>query len=167
MKADSFFKRLAGIKGIGCMVLALAAGVALLLLNRTGGTETEQPEDRNAIYAKQAEEALEKLGCSLCGVECRAKVRLGGGYVFSYACDQSVRTGYNPDGSVSEKETTLTNRTVNEGNGTALVPVKETPPNIAGVAMVCKGASAADTEALKALIAALYGLDDDAIFVTN
>lgn len=167
MKANTFFKRLTQIKGIGYIALALIAGVALLMLNGGGDTENSAAADKNAAYAVEAEAALERLASSLCGVKCQAKVRLGGGYGYAYACDQSVRTLYNPDGSVAEKETTLNNRTVNQNGGTSLVPVKETPPYVAGVVMVCKNAKDADIEALKAMISALYGLDGSAIFVTN
>ena len=167
MKANSIFTRLMKTKGIGYIAVALIAGIALLVINLGGGESKAPSADKNAHYASEAEAALEELGRTLCGVKCQAKVRLGGGYSYTYACDQSVRTSYNPDGSVAEKEATLNNRTVNTSGGTSLVAVKETPPYVAGVVMVCKNATASDISALKAMISALYGLEDGAIFVTN
>lgn len=167
MKAEPVFKRLIKTKRMGYLALVLIAGVALLFISRGGDGKTDAPADKNALYAAQTEAALEELGRSLCGVKCRAKVRLSAGYGYSYACDQSVRTSYNPDGSVAEKETAVNNRTVNQNGGTALVPVKETPPCVASVVMVCKNASAADAAALKSMIAALYGLDEGFIFIAN
>ncbi len=147
--------------------VALLAGIALLALNLGGNTKAEPKVDKNSLYVSEAEAALEALGHKVCGVKCKAHVRLERGYTYTYASDQSVRTSYNAAGTVAEKATALNNRTVNRGGGPALVVVKEPPPTVAGVAMVCKNASASDISALKAMIAALYGLDGNAIFVTN
>lgn len=168
MKANTFIERLLKTKGIGYVVIALVAGIALLVLN-LGDTKPSATaeQDKNALFAAEAEQALEALGRSICGVKCTASVRLGTGYTYSYASDQSVRTVYNADGTVAEKETSLNNRTVNVSGGTALVAVKETPPSVVGVVMVCNGGTAADISALKAMIAALYGLEEQAIYVTN
>ena len=168
VKKNPFLTRLLKIKGIGYILLALAAGVALLLI-RGGGSAAPQAQaaDTAASFAHAAETRLEALGYSVCGVKCSAAVNLKSGYRYSYACDQSVKTTYNPDGSVASKETTLTNRTVTVSGGTALVAVKESPPEVEGIAVVCTGASSAAAEKLRALIAALYGLDEADIFVTN
>ena len=168
MKANAFIEKLLKTKGVGYVIIALVAGIALLVLNIGGEKPSATAEqDKNALYASEAEQALESLGRSVCGVKCSARVRLGTGYTYSYASDQSVRTVYNADGSVAEKETTLNNRAVNVSGGTALVAVKETPPSVVGVVMVCKGGTAADISALKSMISALYGLDEQAIYVTN
>lgn len=167
MKVSDVFSKLLKTKGIGYIVVALIAGIALLLINFGGGEESAEITDRNAVFASETEASLEKLAQTLCGVKCRAKVRLSGGYSYSYANDQSVRTTYNADGSIAEKEVTLTNRTVNGGNGTALVAVRESPPQIAGVVIVCTNATASDISAVKAMVKALYALEDGAVFVTN
>jgi len=162
----SFIQRLLKIKGIGYIVLALAAGVALLLIN-TGGGAPKAEEDKSYAFVKAREAELCELARELCGVKCKAAVSISGGYQYTYASDQSVRSVYNADGSIAEKETTLSGRTVNVNGGTAMVRVKETPPKISGVALVCTGASAADISALKAMITALYALEEEAVFVTN
>lgn len=167
MKLSNLFSKLLKTKGIGYIAVALIAGIALLLINFGGGEESTTATDKNAAFVSETEASLERLAQTLCGVKCRAKVRLGGGYSYSYACDQSVRTTYNADGSIAEKEVTLTNRTVNGGNGTALVPVRESPPQIAGVVMVCTNATASDIAAVRAMVKALYALEDGAVFVTN
>lgn len=158
-------EKLMKIKGIGYIVLALVAGVALLLVN-TGQT-LPPTEDKNAAFTEKTEAALCELGKKLCGVKCVAAVSVSGGYTYTYASDQSVRTVYNSDGTVAEKEATLTGKTVSVSGGTTLVPVKETPPKISGVAMVCRGASPANVKALKEMIRSLYSLDEECIFVTN
>ncbi len=153
------------IKGIGIILLVLALGV--LLLTAGGGDEKTVPTDAAAEYARQAEARLAELGKRLCGVSCVAAVSLDGGYRYSYACDQTVTVSYNPDGTVADRETVLTNRTVSSGGSTTLVPVKTATPRISGVAIVCKGASLGDAERLRQLVAALYSLDGSEIFVTN
>lgn len=159
-------QRLTKIKGIGYVALALIAGVALLLTN--GGAKAETAvADKNALFVENAEETLAALGKKVCGVKCVAAVSVSGGYTYTYASDQSIRTVYNTDGTVAEKEATLTEKTVNRDGGTALVPLKESPPKISGVAVVCGGASASDVRVLKELILALYGLEEQNVFVTN
>lgn len=167
MKKDGFFAKLTKIKGIGYIALALAAGIGLLLLGGNGGEDDEPQSNATALFVKQAESSLAKLGEEICGTDCTAAVYVSVGYCYSYASDQSVRTSYNSDGTVAEKETTLTNRTVNTDGGTALVAVKETAPQIKGVAVVCRGASDSKLQKLKSLIMALYSLEADAVFVTN
>ncbi len=162
----SIVQRLLKIKGIGYIALALVAGVALLVMNT--GSKTEAPAaDKNAAFVAETEKTLSDLGRSVCKVKCVAAVSVSHGFSYSYASDQSVRTRYNADGSIAEKESTLTGRTVNADGGTAMVPVKETPPKVSGVAMVCVGASVSDINALKAMIMALYGLAEENVFVTN
>ncbi len=162
----SILQKLLKIKGVGYIALALAAGVALLIIN-TGGSPQKPSVDKNAAFVAETEKTLTELGRSVCKVKCIAAVSISHGYSYSYASDQSVRTRYNADGTVAEKESTLTGRTVNADGGTAMVPVKETPPKVNGVAMVCVGASVSDVNALKAMVMALYGLAEENVFVTN
>lgn len=166
MKKDGFFGKLVGIKGIGYIVLALVAGIGLLLIGG-GDEEPTTLSDPTRVYVENAEKRLADLGEEICGVDCKAAVYVAVGYSYSYANDQTVRTTYNPDGTVAEKETALTNRTVNTDGGTALVAVKETTPQIKGVAVVCPDAEQSKLQTLKSLIMALYSLESDAVFVTN
>ncbi|MBQ3081316.1 MAG: hypothetical protein IJC49_02570 [Clostridia bacterium] len=159
-------QKLTKIKGIGYVALALIAGIALLLVNTGEGAELPV-EDKNTVFIENAEKTLRDLGGKVCGVKCVAAVSVSGGYTYTYASDQSVRTVYNADGTVAEKEATLTGKTVNLNGGTSLVPLKESPPKISGVAVVCRGASANDVKALKVMIQALYGLEEQSVFVTN
>ncbi len=163
---NSLIQRLLKIKGIGYIAMALVAGIALLLIN-TGDSAPTVTQDKNQAFVRAREAELCELAGQLCGVKCKAAVSIRGGYQYTYASDQSVRSVYNSDGTVAEKETAITGRTVNVSGGTAMVPVKETPPDIKGVAIVCPKASAADLSALKAMVMALYGLDEKAVFVTN
>ncbi len=166
MKKDGIIEKLKKIKGIGYIGIALIAGIALIFLG--GEKETENvPADRGAEFVTREEARLRDMGRDICGVECTAAVYAASGYTYSYAEDQSLKTVYNADGTVAEREVTLTNRTVNTDGGTALVPIKENTPSVKGVAMVCVGASEADMSALKSLIMALYSLKEDAVFVTN
>lgn len=162
------FAKLLKIKGIGYILLALVAGVGILLF---GGKEQETNvavvENSTAAYVSQEEGRLADLGKKLCGVNCKVAVYVSCGYTYSYAGDQSVKTTYNPDGTVAEKETVLETCTVSLGGGTTLVQIKEKPPHINGVAAVCSGASLGDVAAFKSLIMALYSLEEGAVFVTN
>ena len=165
MKEGSFFGRIAKIKGFGYIVLALLAGVALLMIR---GGDTEQTlTDSTAEYVANAEKRLEELGKAVCGTECTAVLYIESGYRYSYAGDQSVSVTYNADGTVAGKETNLTTRTVNTENGTSPVLLKASTPQIGGVAIVCKGASAANINRLRSLVATLYGLAEDSVYVTN
>jgi len=164
---NTIIQKLLKIKGIGYIALALVAGIALLLVNSGSKEQAPPQQDKNAAFVAEAEQALCALGRKVCGVSCKAAVSISSGYCYTYASDQSVRTVYNADGTVAEKETTLTSRTVNVSGGTALVPVKETPPKVSGVVMVCRGADASAVNTLCSMISALYGLDSTAIFVTN
>lgn len=166
MKKDGFFSTLTKIKGIGYIALALVAGIGLLLFSGGGEEETEGA-DPTARFIRSAEKSIAAMGKEVCGEDCTAMVYASVGYCYSYAGDQTVRTTYNTDGTVAEKETTLTNRTVNTQKGTALVPVKETAPQIKGVAVVCPGGSKGSLLTLKRLIMALYSLEESAVFVTN
>ncbi len=165
MKEGSFFGRLAKIKGFGYIVLALIAGVALLLMR--GGDTPEEVADSAAEYVAAVEARLEELGNAVCGTECAAAVYIESGYRYSYACDQSVSVSYNPDGTVASKDTNLTTRTVNTESGTSPVLLKASTPKIGGVAIVCRGASAANTSRLRLLVSTLYGLPEEAVYVTN
>ncbi len=165
MSEGSVFGKLGKIKGFGFILLALALGLYLLT---AGGKEDKAVEtDSTADYVRQTEARLAELGKKLCGVNCAVAVSVDSGYRYSYACDQTVTVTYNPDGTVADRETVLTNRTVSSGGTTALVPVKTSVPDICGVAIVCKGASVSDAERLRQLVAALYSLEERNIFVTN
>ncbi len=167
MKISEILGKFTKIKGVGYIVLALAAGIILLFVGSDDSTEDSPASDPAAEYVAEQEARLCDMGRRLCGVECTAVVYVSGGYTYSYAGDQSLRTVYNADGSVAEKEISLSKRTVNTKDGTALVPVKESTPSVKGVAVVCTGASEEDAESLKQLIMALYSLKAESVFVTN
>lgn len=159
-------ERLKKIKGIGYIVLALVAGLALLIIGGNGEPSTPVA-DPGADYVAAAEAEIAALGKKVCGVSTSAAVSLSAGYTYSYAADQRVRTSYNADGTVAEKEIEQELRQVSTNGGTALVPVRETPPRVNGVAVVCPGAEASRVQTLKRLIMALYSLEETAVFVTN
>lgn len=167
MKLGGIIGKLAKIKGIGYIATALLAGIVLLLTAGDKDGAASPSADPVAEYVAQQEARLCDMGRRLCGVECTVVVHISGGYTYSYAGDQSLRTVYNADGSVAEKEISLSHRTVNTKEGTALVALKQSTPLIKGVAVVCTGASTVDAESLKQLIMALYSLKEDAVFVTN
>lgn len=168
MKKDGFFAGLSKIKGVGYIMLALAAGIVLLLLRTGDSGGAEAPASFSAAdYARQAEETVRSLAQTVCKGSCTAAVSLKSGYRYSYASDQTIKTVYNPDGSVASKEAEVNNRTVNSGGGSALVVTKESPPEIQGVAVVCPSATQAQLDKIRALVSALYGLDESEIYVTN
>ncbi|MBQ7048016.1 MAG: hypothetical protein IJN86_03620 [Clostridia bacterium] len=165
MKNEGALAKLGKIKGIGYIAIALAAGLVLLLMG--GGEEETVSTDRTALYVEEQRKSLEALGEEICGVDCKAAVYISEGFGYSYAEDQNLKISYNADGTVAEKEISLTKRTVNTKDGTALTAVKESTPKIKGVAVVCDGADDSSTASLKRLITALYSLEEGAVFVTN
>ena len=138
------------------IVLALAAGVALLLLPGSGGTESKTV---SAPSASEYTAALEKKVASLIGEldgvkDCSVAITLAAGYEYLYASD----------GRISHEETREYIFAATDGN-TQPVVISERMPTVEGVAVVCKGATAVTEQKIISLLSALFNIKSNKISV--
>lgn len=149
------------LKGLPCILIALAAGLVLLLLPKpaSGEAQAEAPDpagDYRALLERETEELL----LSLDGVrECRVMITLSGGYEYLYATDQEVRE------TSGGKETRKTVVLATESGGEKPVTLRESPPTVKAVAVALPGADGETTKNAEALLLALFG--EAAVCVKN
>lgn len=164
----SFFARLKKIKGIGFIAVALAAALLLLLIpagesaNEVSGSQAASSEE----YCAQLESKAEELICELDEVKgCKVVITLESGYRFVYATDQAVNEAYNDSGTQVAKEVEKKIVFAEDENGKTPVLIDETPPGVAGVAVVCVGASYETQYKIISLMCALFDLSSNRISV--
>lgn len=156
----SKIKKLARHKAFFPAVAGLLAGIVLLLWPSDSKTD----ESRNAVSADPTGEycaLLESKAESLIGMldgvkECRVFITLSEGYEYAYASDQRVR------GSGDAREVEKTYVLAAESNPVLL---RETPPVVAGVAVVCRGASYETQYRIIELMCALFNIGSNRISV--
>ena len=154
MKA--FFARLRAIKGLGLLLVGLAAGVMLLFL----GSKTEvskAPASTEKVfsfesYEKELAIRLEEMIARLDGVsEVHVMITLERSYAEELAGE---------DGEY------LTVRKSDGGQGT--VTISREAPKVKGVAVVCKGGKSPDKQKeIIAMLSALLELPSHRIFVSE
>lgn len=170
MKRETKLKSLLKIKGMPYILLALFAGVALLLIsgNEEGAVCTEQKRPTAANYAEDLEKDIEALVKAVDGVKsCTVAITLENGYQYHYAYDQHVNLSYDENGTLTSKQTETAYKTVTADGDTNLVLVKEVMPRVRGVAVVCKGGNNSKAAEIKWLISALLGIEADCIHIEN
>ena len=149
------------------IVLALAAGVALLLLPGSGGTESKTV---SAPWASEYTAALEKKGASLIGEldgvkDCSVAITLAAGYEYLYASDGRISHTYDESGALlGDEETREYIFAATDGN-TQPVVISERMPTVEGVAVVCKGATAVTEQKIISLLSALFNIKSNKISV--
>ncbi|MBQ7325159.1 MAG: hypothetical protein IJW98_05410 [Clostridia bacterium] len=155
MKA--LFSRLRAIKGLGLLLVGLAAGIMLLFL----GGHTEKQTDSSTIaddsfsfeaYEKDLAKRLEEMIARLDGVsDVHVMLTLERGYAEELAgAEGEYLTVREPDG----------------GQGT--VTVSREAPKVKGVAVVCKGGNSPDRQKeIIAMLSALLELPSHRIFVSE
>lgn len=117
------------------IVLALAAGVALLLLPGSGGTESKTV---SAPSASEYTAALEKKVASLIGEldgvkDCSVAITLAAGYEYLYASDGRISHTYDESGALlGDEETREYIFAATDGN-TQPVVISERMPTVEGV----------------------------------
>ena len=166
MKPNNIFeklKKLASVKGFGLIVLGITAGFALMLFPSESENAPIQ-ESQTAItgtdYCALLESKAQKLICGLPEVEeCSVFITLDTGYQFIYATDQHIRE------SGDAKETDKTIVLAGNGNGESPILVRETLPTVAGVAVVCNGASYETQYQIIELLCALFDIKSNRISV--
>ncbi len=158
------FKSLFKAKGFGVAFVGIVAGIILLLVpkEKEESTITVNTSQMltSAEYCALLEEKAVNLICSLPEVDdCAVFITLESGYQYVYATDQQVRE----DGEAKE-----TNKTVvlaKEEKGETPILIRETMPQIAGVAVVCGGASYETQYRIIELMCALFNIESNRISV--
>ena len=159
MNLTEFWKNPKRKSLLPCILLALAAGVLLLLLPEGSAavTETASPTE---LYREALEAEVEDLIGGMEGVDsCTVVLTLSYGYEYLYATDQHVVQHAN--GKDVEKNLVLA---TGEG-GEAPILLREKQPTVSGVAVVCPDASPALCLRITSLLSALFGLESNAISI--
>lgn len=162
---NSTLEKFRKIKGLGFIVVALIAGVILLLwpsseqAASSGGEFTYSSSDE---YRRALESDVEGIINNVSGVDgCTVMVTLKTGYEYYYAADQQL-TGTESD-SDSRKEYVLANYDGNEQP----VLIQERMPAVSGVAVVCPGINATSEYKIIQILSALFDLPTNRISVTR
>ena len=162
---SAFFRKCKRIKGLPYLLLALAAGLILLLLpagNSNDAVTSDTPD--STAYRLALEQEVRSLLRELEGVEdCTVVLTLSYGYEYTYATDQRVKE--QSDGNYKETEKTIVLATEN-GNQTPL-PLREKQPVVCGAAVVCPGADEAVRARISSLLRALFALEDPFISIQS
>ncbi len=166
MKAESItalFKKISGTKYFGIIAIGLAAGLILMIMP-SGTKETVESTSETAPsseeYCKTLENKAEALIKELKGVDdCEVFITLKSGYRYIYATDQHVRE--QGDGKETDKTIVL----ADNGNGESPLLIEETMPEVAGVAVVCRGAGYETQYRIIELVCALFDIESNRICV--
>lgn len=167
MKGESLIshlKRVSKTKYFGIIAIGLAAGLILMIMPSSPDSESTEGITETVItseeYTKSLEEKAEALIKELKGVDnCEVFITLKSGYRYVYATDQHVRE------QVDGKETDKTIVLANGENGETPLLIEETMPIVAGVAVVCKGASYDTQYKIIELVCALFDIESNRICV--
>ena len=161
----SFFRKCKRIKGLPYLLLALAAGLILLLLpsgSRDEAAISDVPD--STAYRLALEQEVRSLLRELEGVEdCTVVLTLSYGYEYTYATDQRVKE--QSDGNYKETEKTIV--LAAENGNQAPLPLREKQPVVCGAAVVCPGADEAIRARISALLRALFALEDPFISIQS
>ncbi len=161
------FSRLKGVlgkKGVLPIVLLLVFGLLLLVLPQGGEGENAAPAEESGLsseeYCAMLEQKAEELIKELPNVkDCRVFITLESGYQYIYATDQHVRE------ESGSKQTDKTVVLAQNENGDSAILVRETPPTVAGIAVVCGGAGYETQHKIIELLCALFDIKSNRINV--
>lgn len=156
-------KSLFGKKGFGFVIIGLLAGLVLLILPQSESEKEILPTD-NALtsteYCSLLEQKAQNLILELPEIDrCAVFVTLDKGFRYVYATDQHVRE------ESDFKETDKTIVLAGNGSGEEAILIEETMPSVAGVAVVCKGASYETQYRIIELMCALFDIQSNRISV--
>lgn len=166
MKSNELFekiKKLFDKKGFGFVFLALIAGIALMLIP-SDGTEIQENDKQKSLtsfdYCALLENKAKSLICELPEIDdCEVFITLEKGYRYVYATDQHVKE------SGENKETDKTIVLAQGEDGEAPILIEETMPCVAGVAVVCSGASYQTQYRIIELMCALFDIKSNRISI--
>ena len=158
-----FLAKCKRIKGMPYLLLALAAGLILLLLpSGKSDPQTAESAPDAETYRLALEREIESLLRELDGVaDCTVVLTLSSGYEYTYATDQKVRE--QSDGKETEKTVVLATQ---DGDEKPL-PLREKQPVVCGAAVVCPGADEVLRNRIAGLLRALFSLEDPAISIQS
>lgn len=160
---NSFLRKCKRIKGLPYLLLALAAGLILLLLP-SGGSDAGKTSGGpgSEDYRRALEQEVRELLCELDGVkDCSVVLTLSYGYEYTYATNQRVKE--QAEGKETEKTIVLAAENGNE----APIPLREKQPIVCGAAVVCPGADEALRIRIASLLRALFALEDASISIQS
>lgn len=160
MNLSTVLQKTKHIKGLPYILLALAAGIVLLIL--PGGTdETENASTSSGeTYRIALEREVADLICEMEGVDsCTVVLTLAYGYEYTYATDQRVNE--NANGKETEKLIVL----AAESGGEVPILLREKMPTVSGVAVVCPGAESVTCARITELLRALFSLPYEQISI--
>ncbi len=151
---------------MGVAALGLVLGILLLLLPAEKETEPETSLENglmpSSVYVQKLEEKAVSLIKEIEGVDdCKVFITLERGFRYVYATDQHVRE--KSDGKETDKTIVLANK----DNGESPILIEETMPAVAGVAVVCKGASYETQYRIIEMMCALFDIKSNRITVQN
>ena len=164
----SIIKKILGIKGIGYILLALAAGIILLVL--PSGSDSKSDE-KNLIpasaeeYTEYLEKKTKKIVNQMTGKSCTVMITLKNGYSYAYANDIKYSADSSADGTVTKKDETREYVVVTVDGDGQLVLTKEIMPVLCGIAVICPDGSYEDVLKITETLKALYGLSSGKISV--
>ncbi|MBQ7647220.1 MAG: hypothetical protein IJS94_08130 [Clostridia bacterium] len=173
---ESIVKKIAKVKGIGYILIAVAAAVIFLLLpssNGSSGGKSENSGDAAVISAKDAEEYIsilerktEELLNRINGIsDCKVMLIADSGYTGSYAADQTVQRSFDGSGKTMSESEQKKYVTVSSGGSVSLVRTKESFPKICGIAVICPDSGDSARLAVTETLKALYNLSSNRISV--
>lgn len=162
MNEKSFFGKLSKMKFFPYLLLALAAGIILLIYPSGSDAKPTNVEKKSATeYTIQLEKELEELIERIDGVKwCKVMVYADESFSYLYASDQELEY----DGErrkVSKKVVTVTK----DGEEVPII-IEEYLPTLAGVAVVAGGADEYTRSQIKNMLSVLLDLDESRIFIT-
>lgn len=167
MKFEKIQKRLSdtfGKKSIAFIALLLVAGLLLLFIPSSESKDSADPETDSVLtsaeYCALLEEKAVRLISEIPDVHhCKVFITLERGYRYVYATDQHVREDDN--GKQIDKTIVL----AGNGKGEEPIMIEETMPSVAGVAVVCEGASYETQYRIIELMCALFDIKSNRISV--
>jgi stage III sporulation protein AG len=162
----SSLKKLLGKRGMGFAALGLVIGIILLLMPAGDNNVAETSENgglmSSGVYVALLEEKAVGLIKEIDGVDdCKVFITLERGFRYVYATDQHVRE----DNSAKETDKTIV--LANKDGGESPILIEETMPAVAGVAVVCKGASYETQYRIIELMCALFDIKSNRITVQS
>lgn len=157
-------KNVLGKKGMGFVVLGIFAGLLMLMVPSNEHSAENAVSAEKIISSGEYCELLESKAVELIKElpdvrDCKVFITLDRGFRYVYATDQHVRE----EGSGKETEKTVV--LAKEGNGESPLLVEETMPSVAGVAVVCRGASYETQYRIIELMCALFDIKSNRITV--
>ena len=158
-------KRITAFKGIGFVVLAIVAGVLLIVWPDNGAQQSKKSDAAayasSSAYAAAVEKQARGLIEQIEGVKtCQIMITLSDGYSYLYASNQRIQNGEN--NRDVEKQVVI----ITEDGKQKPIIICEYSPKIAGIAVVYDG-DVSVASRIKSLLAVLFGISDEYIYVTT